>query len=201
MDLAITLGYDVLGFIDRDTAKLGTAVGARSLPVVATEADLHSPGEFTARFPGVHVALGIGRNAERVASFHKLSTYVVSPLIHPSACVSETAVLGPGTVVMPNAVVNADARIGSAVIVNTGSIIEHDCELQDGVHVSPGAILSGGVSVGSHAWIGAGATILPGLRLGPHCVIGAGAVVTRDIADSVVALGVPARRVNHQPRT
>lgn len=43
------------------------------------------------------------------------------------------------------------------------------------------------------AWIGAGAIILPGVRIGRGAVIGAGAVVTRDIPEYSIAVGVPAK--------
>ncbi len=53
------------------------------------------------------------------------------------------------------------------------------------------------VKVGDGAWIGARVTLLPGVTLGRWCVIGAGAVVTRDIPDYGVAVGVPARVVRY----
>ena len=44
---------------------------------------------------------------------------------------------------------------------------------------------------GSH--IGIGAIIMPGVTIGKGAVIGAGAVVTRDIPDYCLAVGVPAK--------
>lgn len=49
------------------------------------------------------------------------------------------------------------------------------------------------VFVGARSWIGAGAVLLPGSRVGRHCTIGANAVVTGEIPDYSVAVGVPAR--------
>lgn len=50
------------------------------------------------------------------------------------------------------------------------------------------------VEIGDDTWIGANVTILPGCRrIGVGAVIGAGAVVTRDVDDFAVVLGVPAR--------
>ena len=43
------------------------------------------------------------------------------------------------------------------------------------------------------ASIGSNATILPGITIGENAMIGAGAVVTRDVPDYAVAVGVPAR--------
>lgn len=49
------------------------------------------------------------------------------------------------------------------------------------------------VKIGKNCWIGAGVTIVPGVTVGDNSVIGAGSVVTRDIPENVVAVGVPCR--------
>ena len=45
------------------------------------------------------------------------------------------------------------------------------------------------------AWIGAGVSILPGVTIGEYAIIGAGAIVTKDVGDYEVAVGVPAKVV------
>jgi acetyltransferase-like isoleucine patch superfamily enzyme len=52
-----------------------------------------------------------------------------------------------------------------------------------------------GITIGDDCWIGNRATILDGVRIGRGCVIGAAAVVTRDLPEFSVAVGVPARIV------
>lgn len=49
------------------------------------------------------------------------------------------------------------------------------------------------VQVGADTWVGAKATITPGITVGARCTVGAGAVVTHDVPDDHVAVGVPAR--------
>jgi acetyltransferase-like isoleucine patch superfamily enzyme len=51
------------------------------------------------------------------------------------------------------------------------------------------------VRVGAGSWLGHGVVVLPGVTIGRHVVVGAGAVVTRDLPDYSVAVGVPARVV------
>ena len=53
-------------------------------------------------------------------------------------------------------------------------------------------ITSSPVAVGTDTWVGAKATIAPGVVVGDRCIVAAGAVVTRDVPDDHVALGVPA---------
>jgi acetyltransferase-like isoleucine patch superfamily enzyme len=48
------------------------------------------------------------------------------------------------------------------------------------------------VSIGDGCWIGENACVI-GASIGRNCVIGANAVVTRDIPDFSVAVGIPAR--------
>ncbi len=50
------------------------------------------------------------------------------------------------------------------------------------------------VSIGDGSWIGENVCII-GARIGKNCVIGANAVVTSDIPDYSVAVGIPARVV------
>lgn len=49
------------------------------------------------------------------------------------------------------------------------------------------------IVVGDNVYIGNNAIILPGVTIGSNVVIGAGAIVSRDIPDNSVAVGVPAR--------
>lgn len=49
------------------------------------------------------------------------------------------------------------------------------------------------VTIGDSVWIGAGVTILPGVTIGSGSVIGAGTVVLRDVPESTLVAGNPAR--------
>ena len=51
----------------------------------------------------------------------------------------------------------------------------------------------GDVAIGDHTWLGENVCVLAGVRIGRHCVIGCNAVVTRDIPDESIAVGIPAR--------
>lgn len=48
------------------------------------------------------------------------------------------------------------------------------------------------IVVGNNVHIGSNASILPGVRIGNNCVIGLGAIVTKDVPDNSIVVGVPA---------
>ncbi|GAB1857634.1 chloramphenicol acetyltransferase [Flavobacteriaceae bacterium MHTCC 0001] len=48
-------------------------------------------------------------------------------------------------------------------------------------------------TIGHDVWIGHGAVIMPGVSIGHGAVIGSGAVVTKDVGNYEVAVGVPAK--------
>lgn len=47
------------------------------------------------------------------------------------------------------------------------------------------------------ASIGAGALILPGLEIGKYSLVGAGSVVTKDVDDYAIVVGVPAKTIGY----
>lgn len=59
-------------------------------------------------------------------------------------------------------------------------------------------VQKGGVRIEDNAWLGANVTILDGVTIGRDSIIGAGAVVTRDIPEFAIALGVPAKVVKYR---
>lgn len=113
--------------------------------------------------------------------------------IHPSAIISESVIIGDGSVVMPSTVINADTKIGNHCIINTRASVDHECLIGDYVHIAPGCTISGNVQVGECSWIGVGTCVKQGIKIGKNCMIGAGSVVVKDIPDNTIAYGNPCR--------
>jgi acetyltransferase-like isoleucine patch superfamily enzyme len=76
----------------------------------------------------------------------------------------------------------------------------HDFEGR-GTPVVDQARTSAGIVLGDDVWLGAGAKVMDGVRIGNHVAVGAGAVVTRDLPDGAVAVGIPARVVRERGAT
>lgn len=172
IDILKASGIEVKGLVD-DNLSINNLLGYSVL---------HA---FTDLSP---VIVSIGNNSLRKKIVDKLSGEF-GKAIHPSAIVSDSVLIGDGTVVMQGAIIQSDAKIGKHCIINTGASVDHECIIDDFVHISPHSTLCGNVSVGEGAWVGAGTTIIPGVKIGKWAVIGAGSVVTKDIPDSVLAVG------------
>ena len=117
---------------------------------------LDRTGEFKLA-TGTIIAVGDNRSRKREAESRPDARFTY--LIHPSATVASSALIGMGTVIMAGAVVQARAVIGQHCIVNTGATVDHDCMLADFVHVAPGAHLCGTVRVGEGTMVGTGVCV------------------------------------------
>ena len=53
------------------------------------------------------------------------------------------------------------------------------------------------VSIGDGSYIGINTVIVGNVKIGKHCVIGANSVVTKDVPDYSVAVGIPARVIKN----
>lgn len=51
------------------------------------------------------------------------------------------------------------------------------------------------VKIGDNTWIGGNVLVMPGVSIGKGVTVAAGSVVTKDIPDDVLAMGVPAKVV------
>ncbi len=84
--------------------------------------------------------------------------------------------------------------IGKNVHLTSGvSFIEHDGGTLLFRNLVPDLEITKPISVGDNVYIGNNVLIMPGVKIGNNVIIGAGAVVSRDIPDNSVAVGVPAR--------
>lgn len=151
--------------------------------------------QYAKRCEGFIVCIG-GEHGERRAHYsEQLLELGLTPVsaVHPTAFLGETVGVGRGLQAMPHAVVNEFAQIGDWCILNTNCTVDHDCRIGNGVHIMGGASLAGEIVVEDFATIGTNATILPRLTIGRNSYVGAGAVVTKNVPENTVVVGVPAR--------
>jgi UDP-2-acetamido-3-amino-2,3-dideoxy-glucuronate N-acetyltransferase len=133
------------------------------------------------------------------------------------AQVREGARVGNDCVVGRGAYVGPGALVGDRVKIQNHALVYEPAVLEDGVFVGPAVVLTNdvhprsvtpegslktasdwtsvGVTVRAGASIGARAVCVAPVEIGRWAMVGAGAVVTKDVPDYALVLGVPARQV------
>lgn len=144
------------------------------------------------------LAMGIGAPAVRLqlaTEIGSLSRDIEWPvLIHPTAVIDrDSAHLEEGCFIGAGVVATVNITLGAFALCNFGCTLGHEARVGRGSVINPGANISGGVVIGESVLIGTGAQILQYLRIGSGAVVGAGAVVTRNVAEGITVVGVPAR--------
>jgi UDP-2-acetamido-3-amino-2,3-dideoxy-glucuronate N-acetyltransferase len=129
--------------------------------------------------------------------------------------------------VMKNAVIGKGCNLGQNVFVASNVILGNNVKIQNNVSVYEGCILEDDVFCGPScvftnvtnprsqinrrgayektvvrrgATLGANCTVVCGINIGRYAFIAAGAVVTHELPDYALAMGVPARQVGWMSR-
>jgi acetyltransferase-like isoleucine patch superfamily enzyme len=139
------------------------------------------------------------------------------------AQIREQAVLGRNCTIGRGAYVGPGVEIGDNVKLQNHALVYEPARLGDGVFIGPAAVLTNdeypravtpdgrlktgddwhavGVTIGEGAAIGARAVCVAPVGVGRWALVAAGAVVTKDVPDFALVVGVPARRIGWVGRT
>jgi len=118
--------------------------------------------------------------------------------------IGQNCIFGQNVCVGGGVVIGNNVKVQNNVSIYTGAIIEDD------VFLGPSCVLTNVTNPRSQVvrhnlyektifrrgtTVGANATIICGIQLGRYCFVSAGAVVTKDIPDYALIMGIPAKHV------
>lgn len=118
--------------------------------------------------------------------------------------IGENCVLGQNVMIGPDVVIGNNCKIQNNVSIYKGITLEND------VFCGPSCVFTNVINprafierkhefkntlIKKGATIGANATIICGNTIGRYALIGAGAVVTKNVEDYALVVGIPARQI------
>jgi acetyltransferase-like isoleucine patch superfamily enzyme len=132
-----------------------------------------------------------------------------SAIIGDQAQVRERSVVGERTMVGRGSCVDFRATVGARVSIQTGVYVTGESVVEDDVFLGPGVLTTNDHAMGRHprgerfhgphfkraCRVGGGVVVVPGVVIGEEAFIAAGALVTKDVGDREVVMGVPGRVV------
>jgi sugar O-acyltransferase (sialic acid O-acetyltransferase NeuD family) len=144
----------------------------------------------------IKLICGIGTPLrKKLIEYTKKLGYHYDTIIHPSVMKSRWVTFGEGCIICAGNILTNQITIGDYSIINPGCTVGHDVVIGKYTTVAPGVHISGNVTIGDECFIGTGTSIVEKISIGKGSFIGAGAVVTKDIPENVLAVGIPAKAI------
>lgn len=121
---------------------------------------------------------------------------VFATLIHPTANImSATVDVGMGSIICANCILTCDIKLGDWSQLNLSTTIGHDTTTGNFFTTAPGVHVSGRVNVGELVYLGTNASTVENITICSDVTIGAAACVSKDILESGIYVGVPAKKL------
>jgi len=116
--------------------------------------------------------------------------------IHPTVLIMDGNIeLGEGSFIGANSILTTNIKIGKHAILNRGNHIGHDCEIGDYFSTMPGSIISGNCKIYDCVYVGTNASVKEKISIHSFTTIGMNAAVVKDITESGIYVGTPAKKI------
>ena len=173
--------------------KLPTSAGITSRKIKETFETL-VVGENSVLCPGVVLYAGskIGKNnlLGDFCSIREECKIGDRCIVGRNVNVNYNTVIGHDTKIMDSTIITGNMNIGNNVFISVLVATSNDNSMgrkeYSEEHVQ-------GATIGDGVTIGAAANILPGITIGKNVIVGASALVTKDLPENKVVMGIPAK--------
>lgn len=150
--------------------------------------------EFDASLFSAVIAVGNSQIREKVTQQLPAQTQYET-LVSPHAQVTKWVELGEGCIVQTHSVITVDVKAGRHCHFNGFTTVGHDTVIGDFFTSTVFVAISGGCQIGKHSYWGNQSTVRQNINICDNVVIGMGAVVAKDITESGIYVGIPAKKM------
>lgn len=169
-------------------------------PYINIDDEVMTFEKFHVKYPcnKAEIIIACGEPQDRLKLFEKVKSfgYTLPNLIDLNSNAKKIKSIGEGNIIQdfvhisPNNVI-----IGDNNVFMTSSVIAHDNVIGNHCVFTSSTNSSGKVIVEDCCFIGTGAKLRENIIIRQNSIIGMGAVVVKDVAESAVMIGFPAREI------
>lgn len=145
----------------------------------------------------IEVVIAVGEPGIRDLLYHKVKDVGLrlATLIHPGVYIDETTTIGEGTVIAEGVTITANVEIGDNAYIQPHAVIGHDIKIGGHTVIGSNCQIGGGDIIGERVFMGFLSGTTDHISIGSDSIISAGAIVFRELPESVIAVGNPAKIV------
>ena len=182
--------FDVIAFIDIEEKK-NIIFTEKSVPVISEEDFLNQIHLITPK-----IAIGIGDPILIEKLSIKFNDFDFPNLIHPNVVLDHDNIsMGKGNILSPGVIMTTNIIIGDFNIFNLSVTIGHDVKIGNGNVFNPSVNISGQVKIDNSNLFGVGSIVLQEKSIGSNSTLGASALLTKNVEDNIVLVGIPAKKI------
>lgn len=143
----------------------------------------------------VVVAIGDSNHRKKIISKLPKNTKFFT-FIHNSVKIFDKNIkIGEGSIICPGCILTTNIEIGKHSQLNLLSTIGHDTKIGDYLTTAPGTKISGNCIIGNNVYLGTNSSIREKLNICDNVTIGLNSGVVKNINESGIYGGVPAKKL------
>jgi len=140
------------------------------------------------------VAIGDSKKRKHIIDRLPIETKYET-LIHPTVIKSDWVEIGEGSIICAGTIITTNITMGKHTQLNLNTTIGHDCVIGDFFTTAPSVNISGNNIIGNNVYFGTNSCTREKIKITDDVVIGMGAVVVKDIMNTGIYVGNPAKLI------